>query len=803
MFKNYLKIALRNLLKHKSDAFISISGLAIGIACCILILLYVHDELTFDGFHQKADHIYRAIQVRHIPDQGDQHFGITEGPLGPALANDFPEVSHYVRLFTGVRLTVGRGATRLIEREYFFTEPGFFDIFDFQLLQGDPKTALGEPGSVILTKESAKKYFGDENPYGKTLAVETLGDFRVTGVVQTIPGNSHLNFTMLFSFASIEALEGVPELLTSWERAAFITYVALKEGSLATALEAKFPEFIKKYRGEISWTKRKFYLQPLADIHFHSSHIQLDSNQNKGEMVYIYILSAIAFFIMLIACINYMNLATARAMHRAKEVGMRKVIGAQRWQLIGQFLSESVLLSGLALLVAIALVELVLPAFNQLAGKELILNFSTDWLMLLSLTAVALLVGIISGSFPAFHLSKLQAARVIKGETKVVSGKSRLRSSLVVTQFTLSITMMVATLVVYDQLQYVRNKRLGFNKEHLVVIDINSAEMRRNAKTAKNEFAGNSAVRSVAVSSRVPGDWKNIAQIGVISTGVPAPDTLAMSFLGIEENFLDTYEIELVEGRNFSTQIATDSTAVLLNETAAKALGWDSSMGKPIAVMAPRAGYGAQVIGVVKDFHFRSLYEKIGPLVMGHLSNPIQPMDYFTVRINAINLPATLEFLQSVHEQFDHTTPFEYNFLDERLQDFYKTDERVGRLFGIAAALAILIACIGLFGLAAFTTEQRTKEIGVRKVLGASAAGILLLLSKDFTKLVAVAFAAATPISYLAMKHWIQDFAYRSDIDWRVFALAGGMALLIVLLTVSYQAVKAAMANPVEALRYE
>jgi putative ABC transport system permease protein len=320
---------------------------------------------------------------------------------------------------------------------------------------------------------------------------------------------------------------------------------------------------------------------------------------------------------------------------------------------------------------------------------------------------------------------------------------------------------------------------------------------------AKNEFAGNAAVRSVAISSRVPGEWKNIVQIGVIPADVPAPDTLAMSFLGIDADFLDTYEVELTEGRNFSTQIVTDSTAVLLNETAAKALGWDSSIGKPITVMVPWAGYEARVIGVVKDFHFRSLYDKIGPLVMGHLSNPIQPVDYFTVKLSGVNLLATLEFLESVHEQFDHATPFEYNFLNERLQDFYKTDERVGRLFGIAAELAIFIACIGLFGLAAFTTEQRTKEIGVRKVLGASVAGILLLLSKDFTRLVVVAFAVATPLSCLAMKHWIQNFAYHIGIGWEVFALSGGLALVIALLTVSLQALKAALANPVDSLRYE
>jgi len=546
---------------------------------------------------------------------------------------------------------------------------------------------------------------------------------------------------------------------------------------------------------------RTFYLQPLRDIHFRSSHIEVDRNQSKGEIAYVYIFSAIALFIVLIACINYMNLATARSAHFAKDVGIRKVVGAYRAQLIGQFLSESILFTLLAFLLAVAMVELLLPRFNAFTGKDLQLGFTSSSLLLLVLGLLTLLVGIIAGSYPSFYLSRLQPAMVLKGSFKTGSGNIGLRRVLVVTQFALSIVMIVATLVVAEQMNYIRSKRLGFDKEQMLVIDINSGNARRNFATMKTEFARIPAVRSVSASSRVPGDWKNILAVEAIPAGASANEIHTMSFLGIDEDFLATYNVELVTGRNFSLQMATDSSTILLNETAAKMLGGEAVIGKRLEV--PDSKFHGEVICVVKDFHFRSLYEKIGPLVIGHRDNPIQAIDYFTLKISGNDIPATLDALKRINERFDPSHPFEYNFLDERLNDFYLADQKVGALFGMAATLAIVIACLGLFGLSSYTTEQRTKEIGVRKVLGASVPQIILLLSKDFARLTLIAFLVASPLAYYVMNKWLQDFAYRINLGWKTFFMAGILALAIALLTVSYQSIKAALASPVESLRYE
>jgi putative ABC transport system permease protein len=804
MLKNYLKIALRNLKKNPAYSFINVAGLAIGIACCVVMLLYVQDELTFDAFHQKSERIYRLVETKLSPDQDERHFPYAMGPVGPALAAEFPEVINTVRLRDrqGVgRFTVGHGVNRFYEGDYLIAEASFFEIFDFTLLHGDPETALAAPLSVVLTKTAAKKYFGNENPLGQTLTVERFGDFKVTGLLQNPPKNSHLDFSMLFSFATLEANKGWKQFIDSWDSDTFITYVLTRQEIDISAFGVKLSDFVRRHRSDKPENAVQLSLQPLRDIHFGSAHLEFDRNSRKSEIAYIYIFSIIALFVLLIACINYMNLATARAMKRAKEVGMRKVAGAQKSQLAGQFLGESILLSGLGLFFAMVLVEVVLPRFNAFADKNLSVDFSGNGWLVFSLFALILFVGIVSGSYPAFYLSRLNPVTVFKGAIKSGAGASRLRRGLVVTQFALSILMIVATVVATKQLNYIRTKNLGFNQEQLVVVDINSGNSRRNFESIKNEMKMIPAVKNVSVSSRVPGEWKNITQIQAVPEGDPETAMRSMHFICIDANFLATFEMRLVAGRNLSDEMGTDTSAVIINEAAARLLGWDSPLDKELRV--PASNYRGRVVGVVRDFHFQSLHEKIGPLVLGHWKNPITVIDYFTARVNAQNLSATLAALQKVHERFDRVTPFEYNFLDERLNDFYQTDIRVGKIFGASATLAIFIACLGLLGLAAFIAEQRTKEIGVRKVLGASVGNIIFLLSKDFTKLVVIATVIASPIAYFALKRWLQNFAYHIAIGVDTFLLAGLIALMIALLTISFQAIRAALANPVEALRYE
>jgi len=803
MFKNYLKVAMRNLKNKPAYSLINVGGLAIGLTCCILVLLYVQDELAFDGFHRRGDRVYRTTETRPSPDRGERYFASTMGPVGPGLVADFPEITNSVRMRsrTGLgRMAVRRGDSRFYEAGHLMVEQTFFEIFDFKLLQGDRASALREPFSIVLTEAAAQKYFGDENPLGQILQTDRY-DLKVTGVVQNPPLNSHLDFSMLISFATLEANEGWKKFINSWESDNFITYVLTDQTLDLEDFNSGLPAFLeKKYDGKPE-AMPKLSLQPLKEIHFGSAHLEDDLNRGKSEMTYVYAFSLIVIFVLLIACINYMNLATARAMKRAKEVGIRKVVGAFRSQLIWQFLGEAIILSVLALLMSLVLVEGALPFFNTLSGKQLAVNFTSNGLLIAALFLLVCLVGIVSGSYPAFFLSRLRPAVVLKGELRSGAAVSRLRQGLVITQFALCIIMIIATTVARDQINFVRAKNLGFNREQLVVIDINSGNTRRNFQIIKNEIAKLPAVKSVSVSSRVPGEWKNIDQILAAKEDGPESDAHTMFFMCIDRDFFRTFEMSLSAGRNLSDEMGTDTSAVIINEAAAQALGWQDPLGKEIRVL--ESPYRARVVGVVKDFHFQSLHEKIAPLVLGHWNNPVTSIDYFTARVQASELPATLASMQKIHEQFDQVTPFEYNFLDDRLNDFYQTDIRVGKIFGISAGLTILIACLGLFGLASFTVEQRTKEVGIRKVLGASVGGIVGLMSKDFAKLVLLANVVAWPVAYFTMNKWLGDFAYRIDLGIGIFAFAGTLALLIALLTVILHAMKAALANPVESLRYE
>jgi len=799
MIKNYIKIAVRNLRKHKAYSLINLLGLSIGLAVAILILLYVRDELEFDTFHQASDRIYRLIETQTTP-EGERRFAITVAPLGPTMVAEIPGVEDFTRLIRLGRLTIRHEEKRYYE-EFLAADASFFKLFDFKFVQGDPSTALADPLTAVLTKTASKKYFGEANPIGKTLETDRGMDFEIIGVIQDPPQNSHLKFEVLMSLATLQANERFRPYFDRWDAEGFTTYILLSKASNMNEVAEQITALLTANQPDNYDVQKRITLQPLRDIHFHSAGIEEDRNAGKSEMAYIYVLAAIALFIVLIACINYMNLATARSANRTGEIGLRKVVGAQRKQLIAQFMTESLIMSFAALLLALVVVQNVLPFFNTFAAKDLSIDIAGNTPLILALLLLATVVGVVSGSYPALFLSKTQIMQTLKRSAHASFNGSWLRRILVVTQFALSVVLIIATLAAFAQMRFIQNKRLGFNQDHLIVIDINSGGVRSSFAAMKTELARGPEVRNVSVTSRVPGEWKNIVTLDVVPQGLPETASRSMKFIGVDQDFLATFEVDLADGRNFDSKMATDTSAVLLNQAAVANFGWDDPLGKTFRV--PGKEYEAHVIGVVKNFHFRSLHEKIEPLILGHSHNPIQNIDYFSLRIGGAHISRTLAYLQQVHQEFDKVTPFEYHFLDQQIDNFYKKDQRVSQFFAVAAGLAILIACLGLFGLAAFTAEQRTKEIGIRKVLGARVWQLAFLLSKDFTQLVAIAFLIASPIAYYCVGRWLESFAYYTPIGVSLFIVAGLIAFFIALLTVAYQAIKTALANPVDSLRYE
>lgn len=799
MLQNYLKIAVRNLVKNAGYSLINLFGLTIGLAACVLLVLYLNHELSFDGFHSKADRIYRVIERRSSVSEQDRLTAVTAAPVAGYCKSELPEIETTTQLLRLGRFTTTYGSNRFYEADYLFADPAFFDVFDFELTAGDEATALKEPNSVVLAPEAAAKYFGDENPIGKLLSVESLGPVKVTGLIKILPSNSHLQFSMLFSMSTLKG-EGFKRYFESWKSDNLITYAVIREGADIQALQASMRNLVAD-KTKDQPTKRWLELQPLKDIHLYSTDIESDRNFQKSEPKYLYLFSTIALFVLSIASINYVNLATARSMNRAREVGVRKAVGARLPQLISQFVIESILMVFVALFLACGAVELFLPYFNTLASKHLHFSLLNDWMLAAVLLLFGLTVGLLSGAYPALHLSRLKIVEIFKGRTRAAKGERWIRSSLVTGQFALSIIMIIITIAAYRQLQFIQQKRLGFKSEQLLVIDINTGNVRKNLAAVKAAYAADPSVQSIAVSSRVPGEWKEIEQIDAHVSD----RTTRSSFISCDEDFLKTFDMELIAGRNFSSGMGTDSLSVLINETAAIALGLSDPIGQRIRV--PESHFEATIVGVVRDFHFRSLHEKVGPLVIGFLSpfgaHPIDGSDYFTIRFTPDRLTDMMEYLRKVGERFDPAHPFEYNFLDNKLAEFYKDDQRVSRLFLGGAGLTIIIACMGLFSLAAFAAEQRRKEIGIRRVLGASSKGLVMLLSKDFLKLVLFANVIAWPVAYVLMARWLEDFAYRIVIGVEIFAAAGILALIIAWVTVSWQAYRAASLNPVEALKYE
>jgi putative ABC transport system permease protein len=800
MFKNYMKIALRSLKKYKGYSFINISGLAIGMAVCMLIFLWVLNELSYDKFHEKADRIFRLTMDIEVGSM--LHTPVSLTAAGPALVEDFAEVITTARVDRPNRVVVEYEDKIFQEAGIAYAENTIFDIFTFPFVSGDSKRALEAPFSVVITESMAKKYFGDDDPLGKILRFNNEADFNVTGVVKDIPQNSHFRFNMLRSFQTLMAVGNVRDDM--WFDLRFFTYLLLDEFADPEQLEGKLPGFIDRHIGEglkAAGGSATLFLQPLKKIHLYSD-FERDISANN-DIAYVYLFSGIALFVLLIASINFINLSTARSATRAQEVGMRKTLGALRSRLIGQFLGESMIHSILAMAMAIVLIKLSLSFFNSVIGTELILDFfQTPWL-LAAFLGMAVIVGVFAGSYPAFILSSFLPVHVLKGLLKAGGTHSRFRKILVVVQFSISIALIAATIIVYQQIIYMKNKQLGFNKDHVVIIPQMSENHRKSFRSIRSELLNLSGVIDVGASDLVPSRGHLIGTF--LPEGFADDQVMTMDYMNVDAHYIPTMGMEIIAGRNFSEDFATDpEESVLINETAAQKIGWENPLGKRFVFRPPPNSEGEvvymSVIGVMKDFHLQSLRERIEPLI---IFNDIDSIIRFSVRIAPDNIPHTMGLLEKKWRELDPNKPFQFLFLDDSFDSLYRQEDRLKKITFYFSFLAVLIGCLGLFGMASFMAEQRTKEIGIRKVLGATITGIVRLIAKEFVQLVILANLLAIPTAYFAMNRWLQGFAYRMDIHPLIFVLTALISLSIALITVSYQAIRAALANPVDSLRYE
>jgi len=803
MIKNFIKVAIRSLQRNKGYTVINILGLALGIAFSCIMYIYVANELSFDELHTKSERIYRPILIdKRVPDQ-IRKYAVNPPPLVAAMINEFPEVTNGVNLhrFTG-QVVFEINGQKQQERNWYTTDSTFFDVFDFKFIYGDRATALDQPFSLVLTQEMSERFYGNQNPIGKILEMSGYGPVTITGVVENIPENSHLTFNMLFS--EILNDDDWKSYLINWRAFGANSYFVLQEGADVSALTSKIEDFKNKYFGDFgAFFDLEF--QGVENVYFESEDIEAGVEQTHGYLPYLYIFGSMGIFLLLIAAINYINLATSKAVFRAKEISIRKVVGAYKAQLVFQFLTESFIVTSISFVLAIGIIDLSLPFFNQLIDKSFDLNFNNLQDYLLPLFIISLMIALLSGSYPAFYLAKLQPVKNLKGD-EVGSKQSVLfRKSLVTFQFILTIVMLVSTLIIGKQLTFIQEKDMGFNKDNLLVIDINSRNVRQQFQTMKNEFLAIPGVESVGVSSRVPGEWKNISQhyVQTSYTNREVIDSVQTYLMGFDEGMIETYHFKLKSGSYFQSNSAIDSTRILLNEAAVTAFGLSDPIGSVIRIPMGRGRiFNATVIGVFEDFNFQSLHQKIAPMIIGAWNNPLSTIDYFSLKVTG-DMTTVIERASEVHNKFDQNSPIEFHFLDKQLQVFYASEERVGKFFYMSSFLSIFIACLGLLGLASFTVEKRKKEIGIRKVLGASEVKMFLLLSSSLGKQILVAFVIASPIAYFMMENWLTAFEYRVGTSIENFLIAGIIAILLALLTISYHALKAIHSNPIESLRRE
>lgn len=803
MFKNYLKIALRTLWRSKGYAFINILGLAIGITGATLLLTFVNDENSFDGFHSKADRIIRPIAIQKNLEE-PRYFAGNPNILAKTAVAELPEAEQYTTLTRiGGQLNFELGEKRFAERGYALVDTTFFDVFDFELVQGVKEGAFAEPAQVMVTEDQAIKFFGTTDALDRVITVSGLGEAKIIGVFKNLPSNSHIQFDVVVSQASIPG-DRFAQQMNSWTSFNAGSYIVLRPGTDVEAFEAKLEELANNNLPGPMPEMVDFEVQKLEDIHFGSNHIEQDIAENKDDRAYSRIFLIIAGFLLLIAAVNYMNLATSRAVFRAKEIGIRKVVGAVKKQLVAQFLMESLMITLVALLISIGLTDISMPFFNNFTGKNFDFSWSTlgDYLPLL--LGITLTVGFISGIYPSFFMTRFRPVEVLKGE-KVAGGSFSLRKALVVFQFAISIFLMISTLVVNNQMNYVKSKNLGFNDEGMLVIDINNGAVRPVWRTMRTEFEAIPGVESVAVSSRVPGEWKTINEVKVnlFDDSGTVRDSAQVYQMNFDENMLGTFGFKLVDGEYFSGNDQSDSTKILINQAAAKAFNMADPIGKNLRMNTRRGPMSLQIIGVLEDFNFQSLHTEVEPIIIAAWNNPASIIDYFTLKVSSGNVGGIIEAARVVHEKFDTRTAMEYHFLDSQLEIFYENEQRANVIFQAGAGLSIFVACLGLFGLASFTVQKRVKEMGIRKVLGATSGQLFYLLSRTFARQVLVAFVIATPFAYFFLENWLNNFTYSVSIGVWAFLLAGVASLIIALLTVSYRSIRAANSNPVSSLRHE
>ncbi|MGA7837530.1 MAG: ABC transporter permease [Ignavibacteriaceae bacterium] len=811
MIKNYIRIAIRNLFKHRGFSLINIIGLTVGLTCCFLILLFVRDELSYDRYNTKADNIYRVNLHGRISDS-DFNMAVSCAPIGPTLNHEIPEVKNFTRLYKAGIPVIRYKDKVFSEDRFLWADSTFFDIFTLPFIKGNPQTALVKPQSVVLTESMAKKYFGNDDPIGKLLNMDNRIDYIVTGVIKDVPKNSHFHFDFLGSLTSYQNIMQDQRWLSN----NLYSYVLLDKGVTYDMIKDKMEDVVLKYVAPqikqalgVSLEQLKksgalyhYSLQPLMDIHLYS-HLDNEIEPNS-DIQYVYIFALIALGILLIACINFMNLATARSAMRAKEVGIRKTLGSKKSQLIWQFIFESVLMSTIAVIIAAFLAELFLPFFNEITGKSITFGINESLTLVPMFVLFALVVGILAGSYPAFFLSAFDPVTVLKGNTLKGGKNSWLRSTLVISQFTVSIILIIGTFVVKDQLDYIQNKKLGFNKEQIVLVK-KTDDIGRQIESFKRELLSNPSITSVSNSNTYPGG-PIVGNSAYTAGGQSGDKSQLIMQMAADYGFVDTYQIPMQEGRYYSREHPSDTlNTIVVNEETVKIFGLKNPIGKKLIAVGNNADNSRTftIVGVTKDFNYESLHSKIRPLII-HLFVPGRGFGRYTaVRVASGDIKSTLNYINEKWHKLAGAQAFEYNFFDKEFAKLYESERRTGKLFTSFSIIAIIIATMGLFGLVAFITERRTKEIGIRKVMGASISEIIFLLSKEFSKWVLLANIIAWPVAYYLMNNWLKEFAYRVNISIWLFPIAGILVLLVSLLTVSTLTFRAARANPANSLKYE
>jgi putative ABC transport system permease protein len=806
MIKNYFKMAFRILRRNKVFSFVNIIGLTLGIACCTMILLWVFDELSYDQFHDHKKNIYRVTQEHSF----EGHSATTYLPLVKRLQADFPAVEKYVRFLPAKGLIQLDPQASFKEDNVFYVDSDFFEVFSFPLLMGDNTSALGEPNSILITQDTAKKYFGNVNPVGKVLKYNNLEysgepekSLQVTGVLKNIPHNSHIKFDALISLSTFGELKLFEQY--GWHWPPMFTYVLLSNQDSLNRIKSQLSEFKVKHLPRKEAEVRDFHFQPLTSIHL-KSHLKYELAAN-GDLIQVYIFIVIAALIIFIACLNYINLSTAFGIKRAQEVGIKKVLGAKPLHLLIQFISESFMFILFAYIFALGIVVAVLPFFNQLLDKNMSFYASVGQSPLFLLTQVVFLLFItmLSGAYPALFLSGFQPSYALKGKHRVSGGN--LRKALVIVQFAISVILISATVIVYQQINYVKKKNLGFDKENILVVPLWGDKIVNSIDVLKERLLKNPHVEKFTAYSNIIGANDRIYAYPIKAEGLPDDTQFEMSILIVDYDFIDTFNLEIIKGRKFLETAGTDRESIIINESAQSILKWDDPLGKKLDVKYIKKGedYSGKIIGVVKDFNLRTLHHRIEPLVI--FVSDKNDADYliscFSIKVSTTNIPSILEFLKNQWSEMESGELLEFTFLDERIASQYRAEQKAMRLITYFSFIAILITCFGLYGLTSFMTEAKTKEIGIRRVLGASVSEMTFHLTKEFLKWILLANLVAIPVAYLAGKKWLENFAYRIDIDIWIFIFSSVLAIVITLLTVSYQTIKAATANPVDSLRYE